>query len=108
MSESIAQSLADSYWFEVRKWAMKHPGKNPFASGHVFGWLEAEAQKAGVPETGIWCVIDVVRRAEEILKERVKNMCPLTSEPHRAVGGGDYGSSEAGTICGDCGKDLNE
>lgn len=72
MSESLAQSLADSYWPEVLAWSKKNPKGNFQASGHVWMWIETDAERAGAPQSGVWCVRDVTERAVEILKERVK------------------------------------
>lgn len=72
MSESLAQSLADSYWPEVRKWALSHAKGRFWTSGDVYMWIEIDAERAGAPQSGVWCVHDVTERAIEILKERVK------------------------------------
>lgn len=75
MSESTAQSLADAYWPEVRKWAIAHPHSNPFRSGHVHCWLVEEAERAGLADhSGMWHPADVANRAEEILRERVRGL----------------------------------
>jgi len=41
---------------------------------------------------------------EAELRESEAPKCP----PHRLVGAGDYGGSEVGTMCGDCGIDAGD
>lgn len=73
MSESLAQSIADSYWPEVRKWALAHPKSDPFRSGHVFLWAENDADKCCHTE-GAWNCRDIAKRSVEILRERVAEL----------------------------------